>query len=200
MSWFLYKLKVRVRDWAIKNAGGVNAKRWLALFSFTEASFFPIPPDIFLIAILTSKQTRRWAYYSFLTSLWSVIGGAFGYIIGFLLFDTIGGLIITTYNLEQYIEVVRDMFAQNAFWAIFIAGFTPIPYKIFTISAGFFEINFFIFIIASIISRSLRFFALGYIMKVFGENFGKFIFKYFNIITLIFAIAIIIGAVLIRVF
>jgi len=95
---------------------------------------------------------------------------------------------------------VKELFDQNAFWAIFISGFTPIPYKIFTISAGFFSINLITFVIASVISRFLRFFVVGYIMKMFGEEMSKFVFKYFNIITLIFAVGAIALVVAIKVY
>lgn len=183
----------------IKYSGSGHIKAWLSFFSFAESSFFPIPPDFFLIAIIGARQQKRWAYYSFLTALWSVIGGAFGYAIGLLLFDSAGQFLISTYGLEQYILTIKELFDQNAFWAIFISGFTPIPYKIFTISAGFFNINFFTFIIASIISRSMRFFMVGYIMKVFGKEMGDFVFKYFNILTFVLAIGIVVFIVAIKI-
>lgn len=186
------KLKIKLRDWIIKSADSPHAKWWLLFISFAEASFFPIPPDILLIAILGARQEHKWIYYSFITTAGSVLGGAFGFAIGFLLFDSVGQYLISVYNLGHYMDVVQDLFKENAFWAIFIAGFTPIPYKIFTISAGFFGINFITFIIASIVSRPLRFFAVGYIMKVFGDDMSKFAFKYFNILTLLFALGVII--------
>lgn len=184
----------------LKHAGGVHAKGWLSFFSFAESSFFPIPPDFLLAAILGSKQEHRWFKYSFLTAIWSVIGGAFGYAIGLLLFDSVGQFLINTYDLGQYITTVQELFKQNAFWAIFIASFTPIPYKIFTLSAGFFGINFFVFIIASVAGRFLRFFAVGYIMKVFGEDMRKFAFKYFNILTLLFAVGAVVFIVTLNLF
>jgi len=194
------KLKIKLRDWMVRNADSPHAKWWLLFISFAEASFFPIPPDFLLIAILGSRQKHRWAYYSFIVTVGSVLGGMFGFVIGFLLFDSIGQFIISVYSLEHYMEVVQDLFAENAFWAIFIAGFTPIPYKIFTISAGFFGVNFLIFIIASAVSRLLRFFAVGYIIKVFGDDMSKFAFKYFNILTLLFAIGVIIFIVTFNIF
>ena len=194
------KLKIKLRDWMVKNADSPNAKWWLLLISFAEASFFPIPPDFLLIAILGSRQNHRWIYYSSIITVGSVLGGVFGYTIGFLLFDSVGQFLISTYNLGQYVEVVQELFTENAFWAIFIAGFTPIPYKIFTISAGFFGVSFLIFIIASTISRLLRFFAVGYIMKVFGDGMSKFAFKYFNILTLLFAVGIIIFITALNIF
>ena len=200
MTNYLRKIKINLRNWMVKHAGSASAKRWLSLFAFAEASFFPIPPDVLLIAILGAKQHKNWFYYSALTSLWSVAGGAVGYVIGFLLFDSVGQWLIVTYNLSEHMVSVKELFDQNAFWAIFISGFTPIPYKIFTISAGFFKINFFTFIFASIISRFLRFFIVGYIMKVFGDSMSKLVFKYFNIITLVFAVGAIIFVIALKIY
>jgi len=188
---FLFKIKTKLRDWAIHYAESKDAKRWLAFFSFAEAIFFPVPADIILIAILTSRQSHKWVYYSFITFWWSVLGGIFGYIIGFFLFDTVGSFLVSTYGLEVYLEQIQEMFNKNAFWAIFIGGFTPIPYKIFTLSAGFFSVNFVVFIVASLLSRLMRFFAVGYIMKVFGAEIGKFVFKYFNFLTYVLAIIVV---------
>ena len=179
-------------DWVLHWAQTPYGPIALFVLSFAEASFFPIPPDFMLVAILGSKQQKKWIYYSALTAGWSVLGGALGYFIGFLLFDSLGQWLINTYNLQDHMVTVKELFDQNAFWAIFISGFTPIPYKIFTISAGFFSINFFTFIVASIISRFLRFFIVGYIMKIFGKEMSKFAFKYFNILTLLFAVGIIV--------
>lgn len=200
MEEYLQKTKIKIRDWMIKHADSAHVKGWLSFFSFAEASFFPIPPDFLLIAILSARQQKKWFYYSMLTSVWSVIGGVAGYVIGSLLFDSVGQWLISTYHLQGYMITVKDLFDQNAFWAIFISGFTPIPYKIFTISAGFFGINFFTFIIASIISRFLRFFIVGYIMKVFGENMSRFVFKYFNILTLVFAVGVIVFIIIINIY
>jgi len=197
---FLFNLKTKIKDWAVRYAESEHAKRWLAFFSFAEATFFPVPADVILTAILVARQARGWVYYSFITFWWSVLGGVFGYIIGFFLFDTVGVFLINTYNLEQYVDLIREMFNQNAFWAVFIGGFTPIPYKIFTLSAGFFGINFVIFIVASVLSRLLRFFAIGYIIKVFGAEIGKFVFKYFNLLTYVLAVVIVVFMLLTYIF
>mgnify|MGYP000486458227 CR=1 FL=1 len=187
-------------DWVLHWAQTPYGPIALFVLSFAEASFFPIPPDFMLVAILGSKQQKKWIYYSALTAGWSVLGGALGYFIGFLLFDSLGQWLINTYNLQDHMVTVKELFDQNAFWAIFISGFTPIPYKIFTISAGFFKINFFTFIFASIISRFLRFFIVGYIMKVFGDSMSKLVFKYFNIITLVFAVGAIIFVIALKIY
>lgn len=180
---FLQKTKDGLQNWIDNKAHGRAAKVWLIIFSFTEASFFVIPPDVFLLVILINNGVR-WIHYSLLTTTASVLGGVFGYLIGFFFFDLFGELIINTYHLQSQMAMVSQMFSQNAFWTIFVSAFTPIPFKVFTISAGFFKINFFTFLVASLIGRGLRFFAVGYIVKVFGKRVAKSAFKYFNWILL----------------
>lgn len=183
------KHKEKMHNWFEKQASKPSVKWWLAIISFTESSFFPIPPDPFLIAALIAKR-EAWKLYSFIVSFSSVLGGVFGYAIGFWLFAYIGQPLVNAYGLQEEVIKVGHLFADNTFWTVFTAAFTPIPYKIFTISAGLFKVNIFIFIIASILGRSIRFYVIGYIMKVFGEKIGKLIFKYFNILTLILLLVI----------
>lgn len=180
---FLQKIKEKTQDWIDNKSHGRRAKIWLIACSFTEASFFVIPPDVFLLAILI-KNGARWVYYSLITTMASVVGGLLGYLIGFFFFGLVGDFIINTYNLQSQMLVVSQMFSQNAFWTIFISAFTPIPFKVFTISAGFFKINIATFLIASLIGRGLRFFAVGYIVKIFGKKVAKNAFEYFNWILL----------------
>lgn len=174
----------------IKHIEGPNAGRWLFLISFAESSFFPIPPDLLLMPIVARLRSKWW-YYAAITTAASVIGGMFGYLIGALFFNFVGTLLVKTYHLESELEHVSMLFQQNAFWAIFTAAFTPIPYKIFTIAGGLFKINFLVFVIASILGRGMRFFAVAYLMKLFGASIGKLAFKYFNLLTLVVGIVII---------
>lgn len=186
----LNDFKIKIRDWSIEHIHGTRAKFWLAIFSFSEASFFLIPPDIFLVAIL-AVSAQRWIFYSAFTTVFSVLGGILGYVLGALFFDTLGESIISFYNLQEQMLFVAEKFSDNAFWAIFISALTPIPYKVFTISAGFFKIDFATFMIASILGRGIRFFAVGFIMKKFGKPIMSYIFKYFDIISVLTAIAIV---------
>lgn len=188
--------KNKLRDWAEKHAEGPYGKFWLGLVSFAESSFFPIPPDVLLIAIVSLRNGFRWFYYSVLTTIFSVLGGLFGYLIGYWFYDAFGKTIISYYRLENEVAYIGKIFADNAFSAIFLAGFTPIPYKIFTISAGLFGINLLIFLTASIISRGARFVAVGYISKVFGAKMSDFVFKYFNLLTAVLAVIVILILVL----
>lgn len=180
-----------LRDWAVKHAEGPYGKFWLGVISFAESSFFPIPPDVLLIAIVSLRKGFNWFYYSAITTVFSVLGGIFGYLIGYLFYDTFGKTIISYYHLESEVSYIGKVFADNAFSAIFLAGFTPIPYKIFTISAGLFGINLLTFVAASIVSRGARFVAVGYISKVFGAKMSDFVFKYFNLLTAVLAVLII---------
>ena len=172
-----------MKEWTLNKSYGTRAKVWLVFFSFAEASFFIIPPDIFLMAILINNGVK-WVYYSALTTVASVAGALLGYTFGFLFFDWAGEWIINAYNLQEQMLLVSAMFSKNAFWTIFISAFTPIPFKVFTISAGFFQINLWIFLLASILGRGMRFFAVGYIVKVFGKQMARYAFRYFNWLTL----------------
>jgi len=181
--------KIATKEWCLKHADGPHAKRWLAFFSFTESSFFPLPPEMLLIPMTIAKPLR-WFSYAFLTTSMSVLGAVAGFFIGAFFFEIAGEPIISFYGLESELANISKLFAANAFFAIFSAAFTPIPYKIFTLSAGFFSVNFFIFILASLLGRGLRYFSLGYILKLFGNRLGRFIFKYFNIISLVIVLLI----------
>jgi len=183
MFKYLDKIKKSLEDWSQNHSHGKNAKLWLAIFSFSEASFFVIPPDIFLLAILINNGVR-WVYYAWITTIMSVLGGLLGYTFGFFFFDLIGEFLINTYGLQAQMQTVATLFANNAFWAVFISAFTPIPYKVFTISAGFFHINLITFMLASFIGRGMRFFMVGYLVKCFGKQMARYAFKYFNYITL----------------
>lgn len=184
------KFKTKLRDRMVKHIEGPHSGQWLFLISFAESSFFPIPPDLLLMPIVARLRSRWW-YYATLTTIASVLGGMFGYLIGALFFNFVGTLLIKTYHLESELEHVSLLFQQNAFWAIFTAAFTPIPYKIFTIAGGLFKLNFLIFVIASILGRGMRFLAVAYLMKIFGASIGKLAFKYFNLLTLIVGLVII---------
>lgn len=173
------------------HAEGPRAKWWLALISFTESSIFPIPPDPFLMAVLLVRK-QCWLRYSLIVAGSSVVGGLFGYFIGFLFFDLFGNPIVSFYHLESQLISAQTLFSENAFWTIFVAAFTPVPYKIFTIAGGLFHINLVIFILASVLGRGIRFLIIGFLMNIFGERIGKTIVTYFNAITITLVIAVII--------
>ena len=189
MKFWLTKKREQLRDWVLSHAEGPRARLWLIAFSFSEASFFPVPPDVLLIAILLTNGAN-WVKYSLITTLSSVSGGVLGYIIGASFFAVLGEPLITFYHLEESVLYLGTVFSEKAFVSIFLAAFTPIPFKVFTIAAGLFHIDFFIFIIASLLGRGMRFFAVGYLVHRFGEKISLLLFKYFNIISLFIAIII----------
>lgn len=190
----LQTLKDSLMSWAVHHAEGKNAKRWLFGLSFAESSFFPVPPDVLLVAILMTKERVRALYYATITTAGSVLGGLFGYAIGYFLFQTVGVWLVHTYHLESQIVTVQKLFAANAFFAIFTAAFTPIPYKVFTIAAGLFDISIPVFILASILGRGGRFFAIAVLMKYFGEHIARALYRYFNIVS--FFVVAVLGIIL----
>lgn len=160
----------------------------LFLLSFAESSFFPVPPDILLIALalITPKASF---YLALITTIGSVLGALFGYFIGLL-----GGRpLLERFVSKEKISLVHDYFNRYEAWAIGIAGFTPIPYKIFTISAGVFYINFTRFVLASIISRGGRFFLVGSAIYLFGPTIRYYIERYFNLFTIAFVLLLLLG-------
>lgn len=180
MNFFYFFKKENLKEWFIKNGDSKKSVVLLSVISYLEAIFFPIPPDFFLMAILASNNAKRWAYYSFLTSIFSVLGGITSYMIGFLFFDTLGQKIIDFYNMQAEFDKVSGIFNDHAFWAVFVSSFTPLPDKVFNLASGLFKLNIPTFIIAYIIGRSLRFFSVGFLMKVFGASLARVIYKYLN--------------------
>lgn len=188
-NWLeVFKLKVFL--WSKEKASSPYAIWWLFIIAFTESSLFLIPPDILLVAILLTGFSR-WFHLAFITTLASVLGGIVGYLIGWFLFDSIGSPIINFYGLSEEFSLVGSLFNDNAFWSIFVASFTIIPYKVFTIAAGLFGINIFSFTLASVLGRGLRFLIISYLVYRFGHLFNQMIHRYFNYLSLMIGLLII---------
>jgi len=177
-----------------------SSKYYLALVSFVESSFFPIPPDVMVIPMVISKKSDFLKIF-FIATVFSVLGGIFGYFIGAFFFD-IGMQIMTFYNYEdKLINVKNDLANSQGFYAwlaiLFLAGFTPIPYKVFTIASGLIGFNILIFILISLISRGLRFFIVSYLSYKFGDLFTQFMNKYGSkSFTIIGMLIVIIGIII----
>ena len=154
------KLVRRLYDWVLRWAHSPYGAVALFILAFMESSFFPIPPDVLLIALAISIPAKAFRY-ALICSIGSVAGGAFGYLIGLYLMDAVGYNIIELYGIADKYELVQELYRTYDAWVVAVAGFTPIPYKVFTITAGAFEINFWVFIIVSAISRAARFFILA---------------------------------------
>lgn len=186
-NWVLYWAETPYGAWA------------LFLLALCESSFFPIPPDVLLIALAVAIPGKSF-YYALICSLGSVLGGCIGYLIGWKFMAAIGNEIIAFYGLTQRFNDIKHLYQAYDAWAVGIAGFTPIPYKVFTISAGAFNINFLVFFMASLISRSARFFLVGGLIYVFGPRIKAFIEQYFNLLAVAFAILLIAGFVVVKTF
>lgn len=187
----------RLYDWVLSWAHRPHGAWALFFLAFAESSFFPIPPDVLLIALAISIPARAFRF-ALIASLGSVIGGAAGYAIGLYFMELIGYNIIELYGIADKYEYVQAMYRTYDAWAVGVAGFTPIPYKAFTITAGAFEINFWVFLAASFVSRSARFFIIGLLIYKFGSPIRDFIEKYFNILTIIFIALLVGGFVLLK--
>jgi len=187
----------RLKDWVESYAQKPGAGWALFLIAFTESSFFPIPPDVLLIALAIALPKRAFTY-ALICSVGSVLGGMFGYFIGLELYETVGSRIIEFYGLEEQYLTVKSLYDNNAFSAIAIAGFTPIPYKVFTIAAGAFQVSFETMVLASTVSRPARFFLVAGLFFHFGPRIKPYIDKYFEVLTLIFGVLLIAGFVLIK--
>ena len=172
-----------------------SSKYYLAVVSFIESSFFPIPPDVMVIPMVISKKSDFVKIF-LITTIFSVLGGILGYLIGIFFFD-IGMQIMSFYGYEDKVTNLKnDLIDNEGFYAwlgvLFLAGFTPLPYKVFTISSGLIGFNILIFILISLISRGLRFFIVSYLSYKFGDLFTKFMnehgAKWFTIIGLFIVI------------
>jgi membrane protein YqaA with SNARE-associated domain len=170
----------------------------LFAIAFVESSFFPLPPDVFLIAMCIAAPTRAFKFAA-VCACGSVMGGAFGYGLGFWFMDSLGQQIIGWYGLEDKYHTVQDLYQRYDTWAVGAAGFTPLPYKLFTITAGAFHLNFPTFVLVSLVSRSARFFLVAAFIWKFGEPVKRYIDKYFNILSIVFLILLIGGFLLIKI-
>ena len=157
------------------------SKPFLAFISFIESSFFPIPPDVMIIPMIISKKTDFIKIF-FIATIFSVLGGILGYFLGAFFFE-VGIQIMNFYGYEDKLATLKNSLIKNeGFYAwlgiLFLAGFTPLPYKVFTIASGLISFNFLIFILISLISRGLRFFIVSYLSYKFGDLFTVFMNKH----------------------
>ena len=175
-----------------------SSKYYLALVSFIESSFFPIPPDVMVIPMVISKKNDFFKIF-LITTIFSVLGGILGYFIGAFFFE-LGMEIMNFYGYEsKLISLKENLMDSERIYAwlgiLFLAGFTPLPYKVFTIASGLIGFNIIIFIIVSLISRGLRFFLISYLSYKFGDLFNQFMdehgSKWFTIIGILIVIIII---------
>jgi membrane protein YqaA with SNARE-associated domain len=180
--------------WCIDAAGKPHAAWILVAVSFVESSFFPVPPDIMLIPMTLARPDRAWRY-AVLCTLGSVAGGMLGYLIGALLYDSIGQWIVRLWGYGDKIEAVRQAFADYGAWIILGKGVTPIPYKIVTIASGFAGYNFGLFVALSFLTRGARFFAEAFLLKRYGPRARVMIEKRLGFWVTISALVLVAGIV-----
>ncbi len=169
----------------------------LFVIAFMESSFFPLPPDVFLIALCIAVPKKSFKYAG-VCAVGSVLGGAFGYGLGVWAMDSVGQQIMNWYGLAEKYETVQNLYQTYDAWAVGAAGFTPLPYKLFTITAGAFKINFPTFLFASVLSRSARFFLVAVFIWKFGAPVKVYIEKYFNVLSILFMALLVGGFVLVK--
>ena len=191
----VHRLYDKCMEWISGHHGG-----WvLFLIAFVESSFFPLPPDIFLIAMCVAIPLRAFRYAA-ICSLGSVLGGGFGYGLGYWFMDSVGLPIVEWYGFSEKYELVQHYFKQYDVWIVGTAGFTPIPYKLFTITAGFVQSNFITFMLVSLLARSARFFLVAALIWKFGPWIKQFIDRYFNILSIAFVVLLAGGFFLVKYF
>ena len=189
----------RLYDWVLHWADTPYGLSALVALSFIEAIFFPIPPDVLLIALVLGAR-QSWFKFAVACTVASALGGCVGYWIGLEMWTQLADTFFhyvpgfTEYKFQK----IQSLYQKWDFWVVFTAGFTPIPYKVITISAGSFKVNFLIFFIASILSRGARFFLVSYLLHRYGEPIRGWIEKRFNLLSILFMALLIGGFVLIK--
>ena len=157
----------RLYDWCISAADKPYATWLMGVVSFVESSFFPIPPDVMLIPMSLARPDKAW-FYATVCTVTSVAGGVLGYLIGALLYDSVGLWVIKLYGFGNKVEAFRESYAYWGTWIILIKGVTPIPYKLVTITSGFAGYNVFMFVALSVVARGTRFYLLAFLLNRYG--------------------------------
>ncbi|MCB9867457.1 MAG: DedA family protein [Phycisphaerales bacterium] len=196
LSWWRHPHR-RLYNWVLHWAETPYGAVALFALSFAESSFFPIPPDVLLIALVLGAR-QRWLKFALLCTAGSVVGGIAGYGIGAALMETVGNWIIHTYHAEAYYEKVHKLYSQYDYWVVLVAAFTPIPYKVFTIASGAMDMSLPGFIIVSFFGRGARFIAVAGLLRIFGRPLRAFIERYFDLLALLFVVLLIGGFAIIK--
>jgi membrane protein YqaA with SNARE-associated domain len=167
-------------DWVLRLAHHRHALRSLAVVSFAESSFFPIPPDVMVVPMVLARRDKAYTIAAVCT-IASVLGGIFGYAIGYFLWDSVGQALVNLYHMESKIETLRHGYNEYGAAIILLKGLTPIPFKLVTLASGFFAFNFPLFVLLAAITRGARFFIIATLLKRYGEPVQAFIEKRLNL-------------------
>lgn len=184
-------------DWTMRQARSCHAMRVLGVVSFLESSVFPIPPDAMIVPMVLARPLDAWRI-ALVATVTSVIGGLFGYLIGYALLETVGQWIIQLYGLADRVVDYQLAYNQWGLWIILIKGLTPIPYKLVTIASGMAHFSLVMFIGASIVTRGARFFLVAALLRWYGAPIRDFIEARLTLVTTAFAALIVLGFVALR--
>ena len=179
-------------DWMLRIAGRPSAPYAMGAVSFAESSFFPVPPDVMLVPMTLARPDRAW-FYAGLCTVTSVAGGLVGYAIGALLYDSVGKWLFQLYGLESGAESFRAAYAQYGAWIILLKGFTPIPYKLVTITSGFAGYDLLAFTVLSVITRGGRFALLAVLLGRYGGPIKGILDRHLGLVAALLGICIIGG-------
>ncbi len=179
-------------DWTLRLAAHRHALRGIALISFAESSFFPIPPDVMLVPMILARRDQAWKIATICT-IASVMGGMLGYAIGYFLYDTVGQWLISFYGLQKGATQFHDWYAKWGAAIILIKGLTPIPFKLVTIASGLAKFNFGIFVVTALITRGTRFFVIAALLRHYGEPIQAFIEKRLTLVATTFLLVLVAG-------
>lgn len=181
--------------WFKDRAHNGYARFWLLLSAFMDSWFVFFPPELLLVAMVAAGA-EYWIIYAGITTVMSVVGALFGYMIGFFFFDTIGVNIISLVNGEDLFAQAKDIYTDKVFWIALITASTPIPFVPFTLGAGFFGVNVYSFALGSLFGRIIRFFLIAAVVRYFGKRTLSLAVKYSNIVTVLVALGILVWLLL----
>ncbi|MDD9876722.1 MAG: DedA family protein [Magnetovibrio sp.] len=187
----------RLYDWTLELAGHKHAMWALFFVAFIESSVFLVPPDVLIIPMVLAAREKAWRI-AFVCTVGSVLGGIAGYGIGFFVFEEVGRPILEIYHAVEKFEAARDLYNEHGALIVFSAGFSPIPYKVFTIASGVADMNLVTFTLASLVGRGARFFLVAALLWKFGAPIKEFIERYLAQLTLAFVVLLAGGFVLIK--
>lgn len=190
-------MMLRLYNWMMRSAAHKSAPQALFWVSFIESSFFPIPPDVMLVPMVLANRAKAWSYAG-LATIGSVIGGAFGYAIGYYLFEAVGQPILELYGKAASFGQYAQWFNEYGVWILIIKGMTPFPYKVLTIAAGVTHMSLLPFMAASVVARAMRFFLVAALLYWYGEPIRAFIEKRLSLVTTVFAVLLVGGFVALK--
>ena len=188
-----------IYDKVLDLSGRPNAMFWLIAVAFVESSFFPIPPDIMIIPMVLATPQKAWKIAGY-AMIASVIGGYFGYAIGMFGYELIAKPLITFYRYTDAFAKFCDYYREWGAWVVFFAGLTPFPYKVITITSGVLGLNIWVFGLASVLARGIRFFVIAFLLKRYGAPMKVFIEKNLGVLTVVFVVVLFAGFYAIKYF